>query len=198
MLQRLGDPDLRIADVRWYLGQPSAAAANTGQGTCPGAVFVDLDADLADHRPDAGRHPLPDPRAFARRLEARWDRLRHHVVAYDDLREPWPRACGGCSTTWGTPQVSVLDGGLAAWTGPITTEVPTYPPARLSLGTGGPARSTARPGRRLDELTLLDVRAPERYRGETEPVDPVAGHIPGARNAPVAGNTGPDADSSCP
>jgi thiosulfate/3-mercaptopyruvate sulfurtransferase len=191
--RRLADPDLRIADVRWYLGQPERGRQEYEAGHIPGAVFVDLDADLADHRHGAGRHPLPDPRAFAARLEALGFGSQHHIVAYDDLRGIVAARLWWMLDNLGHPRVSVLDGGLTAWTGPTTTELPSWPPARLALSDRWHG-TIDRQGLadRLGTLTLLDVRAPERYRGEVEPVDPVAGHIPGAFNAPTGGNTGPD------
>jgi thiosulfate/3-mercaptopyruvate sulfurtransferase len=193
LLSQLGDPDLRIADVRWYLGQPDRGRQEYLAGHLPGAVFVDLDTDLAVHRPDSGRHPLPEPGAFAARLEALGIGSGHHVVAYDDLRGTVASRLWWMLDNLGHARVSLLDGGLPAWNGPITTEIPSYLPARLALAdhwTGTIDRHQL--ADRLGALTLLDVRAPERYRGEVEPVDPVAGHIPGARNAPVAGNTRPD------
>ena len=193
---RLGAPDLRIVDTRWYLGQPGRGRAAYETGHLPGAIFLDLDTDLS--APDGpGRHPLPDPAAFARLLAERGIGDEHLVVAYDDT------GGGVAARLWwmlddlGHQRVSVLDGGLTAWTaigGPLTTETPAWPPADLHLRAHWSRvieRDELR--RRLGSLILLDARAPERYRGEVEPIDPAAGHIPTALSAPFTGNLGPDA-----
>jgi len=192
---RLGTPGLRIVDTRWYLGQPGRGRAAYEAGHIPGAIFLDLDTDLsAPNGP--GRHPLPDPVAFARLLAERGIGDEHLVVAYDDV------GGGVAGRLWwmlddlGHRHVSVLDGGLTAWMamgGPLTTEIPAWPPADLRLR-GRWSRVIERDElrRRLGSLTLLDARAPERYRGEVEPIDPAAGHIPTALSAPFADNLGPD------
>jgi thiosulfate/3-mercaptopyruvate sulfurtransferase len=191
---RRRDARLRLCDVRWYLGKPGAGRAAYDAGHLPGAVFIDLDGDLAG--PGGGRHPLPDPADFARRMGALGIGRQHQVVAYDD-------AGGGVAARlwWmlddlGHPDVSVLDGGIQAWTeagGELTSEVPTWPPVDLELA-GRWTRAIDRHGlkARLGEVVILDARAGERYRGETEPVDPVAGHIPTARSVPATANLGPD------
>jgi thiosulfate/3-mercaptopyruvate sulfurtransferase len=187
------DPSVVVADVRWYLDGRSGRAAFEA-GHLPGAVFVDLDAVLAaDPSSGAGRHPLPDPGVFAGALGRLGIGDDATVVAYDDAggttaaRLWWMlRAVGQTAT--------VLDGGIASWTG------------RLERGAGSPRPTVARrptpwPKDRTvsaDDVAavsegrtvgrLLDARAPERFRGEAEPIDPRAGHIPGARNAPFAAN----------
>ncbi|MGT2426190.1 sulfurtransferase [Amnibacterium kyonggiense] len=190
----LGDPWLVLLDVRWRLDAPDGRPAHR-DGHLPSAVYVDLERELAGHgAPVDGRHPLPDPAALqasARRWGVRSDSV---VVAYDDL--------GGLSAArawWllrdaGVADVRVLDGGLAAWrreglrleTGDVDPEpgdVVLHPGALPVIDADAAA---AFPG------ALLDARAAERYRGEVEPVDPRAGHIPGAISAPTAGNL--DAD----
>lgn len=196
---RLALPDaaarVRVADVRWYLGQPDAGRAAYDAGHVPAAVFVDLDADLS--APDGygapGRHPLPTPRAFRQRLEQLGVGSDDFVVAYDDA--------GGTVAArlwWMLDDLghrggaAVLDGGIQAWAAAgheLTAAAATARPARLELA-GSWSKVIARPelAARLDQVTLLDARAPERYRGEIEPVDPVAGHIPGALSAPTAAN----------
>jgi thiosulfate/3-mercaptopyruvate sulfurtransferase len=184
-----------LLDVRWQLGGPPGIEAYRA-GHLPSAVFVDLDRDLADPPGAGGRHPLPDPvrfQAAMRRCGVRSDR---GVVVYDQ------RDTTAAARAWwllgyhGHTDVRVLDGGYDGWVAaghPVTTEVAAPPPGDF----------TARPGQRplLDAAgaaevarggVLLDARAPERYRGEAEPVDPVAGHVPGARSAPAAGNLAPD------
>jgi thiosulfate/3-mercaptopyruvate sulfurtransferase len=191
---RRRDARLRLCDVRWYLGKPGAGRAAYDAGHLPGAVFVDLDADLSG--PGGGRHPLPSPSDFARRMGALGIGRQHQVVAYDDV------GGGVAARLWwmlddlGHPDVSVLDGGLQAWTeagGELTTVVPTWPvvePALRDRWTRTIDRADLKA--RLGEVVVIDARAGERYRGETEPVDPVAGHIPTARSVPGTSNLGPD------
>jgi thiosulfate/3-mercaptopyruvate sulfurtransferase len=195
LLAHLEDPDLRLADVRWYLAKPGAGRAAYEAGHIPGAVFVDLDADLSAPS-GAGRHPLPDPAAFAARLGALGFGTDDWIVAYDDVGGTVAARLWWMLDGLGHRRVGVLDGGLAAWLaigGPLTTEVPVRPPARLELAARWRKiidREALR--RRLGSVVLLDGRAPERYRGEVEPVDPAAGHIPTARSAPVTTNLRPD------
>lgn len=195
LLGHLDDPDLRLADVRWYLARPGAGRAAYEAGHIPGAVFVDLDADLSAPT-GPGRHPLPSPAAFAERLGALGFGSEHWIIAYDDVGGTVAARLWWMLDDLGHRRVSLLDGGLAAWQsvgGPLTTEVPKRPAARLALADRWSAtidRDELR--RRLGRVLLLDGRAPERYRGEVEPVDPVAGHIPTARSAPVSDNLGPD------
>jgi thiosulfate/3-mercaptopyruvate sulfurtransferase len=193
------DQEIRVVDVRWYLNRPGAGRAAYDAGHIPGAVFLDLDADLSDpHGLGApGRHPLPQPAAFRGRLEAAGIGSRHQVVAYDDS--------GGTTAArlwWMLDNlhhrggVSVLDGGIVAWVtagGTLDPSEPHYRPETLELDdewTNVVERSEL--AGRLGGLTLLDARAPERYRGEVEPIDPVAGHIATAVNAPTAANLGTD------
>lgn len=193
--ERLADPDLRLADVRWYLGRPGAGRAAYEAGHLPGAAFVDLDGDLSAPS-GAGRHPLPDPATFAERLGDLGFGSDHWIVAYDDVGGTVAARLWWMLDVLGHPGVSVLDGGLRGWLaigGPLTTEIPDRPPARLELArawTKTIDRDALR--RRLGSVVLLDGRAPERYRGEVEPVDPAAGHIPTARSAPVTENLGSD------
>jgi thiosulfate/3-mercaptopyruvate sulfurtransferase len=185
---------VRVVDCRWYLGRPGDGRAAYDSGHLPGSIHLDLDADLAD--PDGfgapGRHPLPSPASFAGRLARLGIGDDHLVVAYDDV--------GGWVATrlwWmldalGHRETAVLDGGIAAWTaagGELTTDEPTWTPAELHLAPkwrGVISREELK--ERLGSVVLLDARAAPRYRGETEPIDPVAGHIPTAVNAPVDGN----------
>jgi thiosulfate/3-mercaptopyruvate sulfurtransferase len=193
LASRLGEADLRVVDVRWYLGKPGAGREAYVAGHIPGAIHLDLDADLSGTDEDGpGRHPLPAPAAFARHLGHRGIGTDDFVVAYDDV--------GGwvASRLWWMldnlehRRVAVLDGGIGAWSAaglPLTTDVPSLSPARLELADRWTAiidRDELRD--RLGSVVLLDARAAPRYRGETEPVDPVAGHIPTALNAPTQEN----------
>ncbi|HEX5013842.1 MAG TPA: sulfurtransferase [Candidatus Limnocylindrales bacterium] len=191
---RLGDPNLRIVDCRWYLGRPGDGRAAYDAGHLPGAIHLDLDADLAsdDGYGAPGRHPLPSPAAFAERLAAAGIGDDHAVIAYDDVGGWVAARLWWMLENLGHREVAVLDGGLAAWSeagGELTTDVPAWSRAELHLAdtwTGVISREELKD--RLGSVVVLDARAAPRYRGETEPVDPVAGHIPTAVNAPVEGN----------
>jgi len=183
-----------VLDVRWRLGGPPPGEMYA-TGHLPGAVGVDLDRDLAAPVGDGsrGRHPLPEVGALQEALR-RWGIDEDSsVVAYDDA-DGTSAARAWWLLRWaGLHDVRVLDGGIAAWTAaglPLTTHVPTPKPgsvvvrpgARPVLDADGVAELVAGGG------VLLDARVEPRYRGEVEPVDPVAGHIPGARSAPAGGN----------
>jgi thiosulfate/3-mercaptopyruvate sulfurtransferase len=196
-----------ILDVRWELTRPDGREAYAA-GHVPGAVYASMEDDLTDHDvPGRGRHPLPSGRAVeaaARRWGIGADTT---VVAYDD----WNRA-GSARAWWvlkaaGLPDVRILDGGLAAWTaagGVLEAGVVTPAPGDVAvlhddLYAGGLPTLSADDAAALGPR-LVDARAPERFRGDTEPVDPVAGHIPGANNVPsttllgAAGEFHADAD----
>jgi thiosulfate/3-mercaptopyruvate sulfurtransferase len=192
----LGDPDLRIADVRWSLAAPAAGRAAYAEAHLPGAVFVDLDTVLTAPV-GFGRHPLPDPAAFAEAMGALGIERAHRVVAYDDAGGTVAARLWWMLEVLGHPRAAVLDGGIAAWRTaglPLTVDVPSHPMAAWSAAGPLPPLPDAWPGTvdraaltpRLGTLTLLDARAPDRYRGEIEPIDPVAGHIPTAVSAPTA------------
>lgn len=191
LASRLDDPDLRICDVRWYLADPAQGRREYGEGHLPGAVFVDLETHLTG-ADGPGRHPLPTPPEFARRIGALGVGRHHTVVVYDSS------GGGIAARLWwmlrgiGHGAVFVLDGGFPAWTAaslPLTTRVPAHPPVSWTAPAAWPGvvdRSYLRSS--LGAIDLVDARAPERYRGETEPVDPRAGHIPTAVNRPYAEN----------
>ncbi|MCV7091785.1 sulfurtransferase [Mycobacterium interjectum] len=183
-----GDPPA-ILDVRWRLDDPDGRAAYL-DGHLPGAVYVSLEDELSDHGvAGRGRHPLPSGRnleAAARRWGVRQD---DPVVVYDD----WNRA-GSARAWWvltaaGLRNVRILDGGLAAWrsaghsleTGPVNPAPGNVTVPQDDLYAGDRPTLTAE---QTGDVTLLDARAPERFRGDVEPLDPVAGHIPGAKNLP--------------
>lgn len=185
---RLDDTAPVLLDVRWSL---AAGADLDGYraGHLPGAVFIDLDRQLCGPPGAAGRHPLPDPADLQQVLRACGITRDGPVVVYD----------GGdmlaASRTWwtlrwaGIRDVAVLDGGFAAWTaigGPVSDTVPVVAPSDLTVETGGlPVLDSAAAAALARTGTLLDVRTPERFAGESEPIDPVAGHVPGAVNAPA-------------
>jgi thiosulfate/3-mercaptopyruvate sulfurtransferase len=183
-----GDP-LTILDVRWRLDEPDGRPAYL-RGHLPGAVYVSLEDELSDHTiAGRGRHPLPSGHnleAAARQWGIRQDDL---VVVYDD----WNRA-GSARAWWvltaaGLANVRILDGGLSAWqsagqsleTGSVDPQPGNVTVPHDDLYAGGRPTLTAE---QSGTVTLLDARAPERFRGDVEPLDPVAGHIPGAKNLP--------------
>lgn len=186
-------PRVTILDVRWRLGGPPAAPDHL-EAHLPGAVFVDLEEGICGpHGATGGRHPLPDPDALQRTLRAAGVTAGVPVVVYDD-GDGLPAARTWWTLRWaGLTGVRVLDGGIAAWrgldgpleSGPVLAtpgDVVVRPGAMPVLDAAG-AAGMARDG------VLLDVRAGERYRGEREPIDPVAGHVPGALNAPESETT---------
>ena len=193
------DAPVAVLDVRWQLTEPDGRAAYEA-GHVPGAVYVSLDDDLSDHSVSGrGRHPLPNGRSIEAAAR-RWGIGEGMpVVVYDD----WNRA-GSARAWWvltaaGIRGVRILDGGLAAWvasdgtleTGTVTPQPgdvvvdhdDLYAGALPALDAEGAAALGAR---------LVDARAPERFRGDVEPMDPAAGHIPGARNVPSTGLLGED------
>jgi thiosulfate/3-mercaptopyruvate sulfurtransferase len=180
------------------LGKPGAGRAAYDAGHIPGALFLDLDTDLADPAGlgAPGRHPLPDPGLFARRLGERGIGTDDLVVGYDDVGGWVAARLWWMLDDLGHDRVRVLDGGYPAWLAaglPSTTAVTERPPATLELASRW-SRVIERDDLRdrLGSVVLLDARAAARYRGDVEPVDPVAGHVPTARSAPTDGNL--DAD----
>ena len=186
--------EVDVIDVRWSSvdGTP-AAIRNFEAGHLPGAVLLDVDRDLAgDPVEGPGRHPLPSPEAFARMLGVAGiggDRL---VVAYDDAGGSFAARLWWMLESTGR-DCALLDGGLGAWPGPLETGA--TPPRRVVEVEPRPwpadrlvDADAVLAGLRGGEVTVLDVRAADRYRGAVEPFDPVAGHIPGARSAPWTDN----------
>jgi thiosulfate/3-mercaptopyruvate sulfurtransferase len=190
------DRALVILDVRWALGDPHGREHHAA-GHIPGAVYVDLATELAGP-PGAGRgrHPLPEPAALQEAARGWGVCARSHVVAYDDVGN-FSAARAWWLLRWaGLASVQLLDGGLGAWrgagyaieSGPVAATRGDIIPSPGTLPVLGPeeAAALARTG------LLLDARATERFLGEVEPVDPRAGHIPGAVSAPTADNLRPD------
>lgn len=194
---RLHDPALRIIDARYLLADSSAGHAAYRAGHIPGAQFADLAEDLSGPKSDPrlGRHPLPDPARFGRVLSRLGIAPDSTVVVYDQND-----AAMAASRFWfllqlaGHDRVAVLDGGLDAWLAaglPLECAVPDapvtqYPVAfdeRLLVSETALKARLGEPG-----TVLLDARAPERYRGDVEPLDKKAGHIPGALNRPYSHN----------
>jgi len=185
-----------VLDVRWRLGGPPGVDIYVA-GHVPEAVFVDLDRDLAGPPGPGGRHPMPAAAAFEAAMRRAGVSAGRPVVVYDDADSTAAARAWWLLRYFGHPSVRVLDGGFRAWTAqgePVSAGPPllvapgdfTASPGHLALLDADGAAVMASTG------LLLDARAGERYRGETEHVDPVAGHIPGAVSAPTADNVHPD------
>jgi thiosulfate/3-mercaptopyruvate sulfurtransferase len=182
--------DVVVCDVRWYSDGRSAAAAYAS-GHLPGAIYVDLDRDLSAPPSAAGRHPLPPPEAFAAAMSRLGIGNSDTVVAYDDdcgaiaARLAWMLRVTGHAAV-------VLDGGIGAWPGPLSTEPATPRPASF--------RPVPWPAERLADIdaaatapgVLIDARPADRFAGAPDDLDPRAGHIPGARSLPTREHAGDD------
>ncbi|KOG37735.1 sulfurtransferase [Streptomyces resistomycificus] len=188
-----------LLDVRWQLSLAKAAGepsfdgrAEYAAGHIPGAVYVDLDRELAGPPGAGGRHPLPDVAEFGAAMRRAGVSSAAPVVVYDG-GQGWAAARAWWLLRWtGHPDVRVLDGGLPAWEGELSVDTPQpaagdFRPTPTSAGLldADGAAALARSG------VLLDARAGERYRGDVEPIDRVGGHIPGAVSAPTTDNVAP-------
>jgi thiosulfate/3-mercaptopyruvate sulfurtransferase len=188
-----------VLDVRWRLGGPPGRQ-DYEVSHVPGAVYVDLDTELSAPPGIGGRHPLPDPERLQEVLRGAGVREGAQVMAYDGGDGSVAARVWWLLRWAGFGEVAVLDGGFAAWEAaglPVTAEVPATPtgddagdvvvrPGQMPVLDADEAAALAQEG------VLLDARAAARYRGETEPVDPKAGHVPGALNAPTTGHVGAD------
>ncbi|XVV05687.1 sulfurtransferase [Actinosynnema sp. CA-248983] len=184
-----------VVDVRWRLGGPPGRQ-DYEVGHLPGAHFLDLDTDLSAAPGAGGRHPLPAPEDLQRVLRSIGIDQDHPVVAYDGGDGSVAARVWWLLRWAGHREVAVLDGGFAAWVAegrPVTTEVPSATEGDIVVKPGAmPVVDADEAALLAREGVLLDARAAVRYRGETEPVDPRAGHIPGALNAPSTEHVGPD------
>ena len=188
--EQIEDADLRVIDFRWYLMGGKGRDAYE-RGHIPGAVFVDLEAVTG--KEGGGRHPLPTAEQFEMAMQKAGVSPRTKVVAYDDAGGSIASRLWFLLRFFGHRWQAVLDGGLAAWGGPLES-------ARPAVATGSfRSRAPDRSGildfddvRKLTGVPVIDARAGERYRGEKEPIDPKAGHIPGALSAPWGENLGSD------
>jgi thiosulfate/3-mercaptopyruvate sulfurtransferase len=183
-----------VLDTRWRLGGPSCRD-DYRASHLPGAVFLDLDTDLAAPPGTGGRHPLPEPAALQNVLRRAGISESDSVIVYDAADGSVAARAWWLLRWAGHADVAVLDGGFTAWTAenrPLETGDAAPEPGDIVVRPGGmPVLDAADAAALAREGVLLDARAPERYRGDVEPVDPRAGHIPGARNAPFAGHVGP-------
>jgi thiosulfate/3-mercaptopyruvate sulfurtransferase len=202
---RLDDPSLVILDVRHDLAQPETLGeAQYRAGHIPGARFAHLDRDLSAAKTGKnGRHPLPTPEACAALFGRLGIDADKQVVAYDSGGSMYAPHVWWMLRWLGHEDVAVLDGGYAKWVRegrPVTTEAPSVRPATFALRRVGPFLSANDVLANLGghRITLIDARGAERYRGDVEPLDPVAGHIPGAINRPYTQNVEADGTFKTP
>ncbi|BDI07610.1 sulfurtransferase [Sphaerotilus microaerophilus] len=201
LLDRIGR--VCLLDARFDLAQPEAGESAYRQAHLPGALYAHLERDLSAMPPApalcGGRHPLPTPQAFARTVAAFGITPATPVVVYDASGGMYAARAWWLLRWLGHQSVAVLDGGLPAWVAaggalesgerrPVPAAEPYPLPAAPALAT----ITADELQRGLGAVTLVDARGPERYRGDVEPLDPVAGHIPGALNRPFTSNLGPD------
>lgn len=191
------DSDWTVIDSRFYLTEPDKGEAEYRDGHIPGAVYAHLDRDLSGPRTGMnGRHPLPSVEQMSDRFSEWGIDEKVQVVVYDTSEGRIASRLWWMLRYLGHDRVTVMDGGLASWLagnrplahGQETRAPRDFVPYRrdtMKIQIGPLERS-------LDDFLLIDARASERFRGETEPFDPVAGHIPGARNHPTASSLGPD------
>jgi thiosulfate/3-mercaptopyruvate sulfurtransferase len=186
-------PDLKLLDCRSRLDDPAFGARAYAEGHIPGAIYADIDQHFAAPPGVGGRHPLPDPAALAARLRAWGVSDGDQVVAYDDSGSPFAARVWWCLRWLGHAAVAVLDGGVSAWPGPLSAATVTVAPGNFSIR-ASLTRSidAATLLARLTRADLIDARTRPRFEGREEPIDPIAGHIPGAVCLPFLDNLGPD------
>ncbi|RKN85780.1 sulfurtransferase [Paenibacillus ginsengarvi] len=189
LAERLGDADVVVADCRFALGQPATGSDAYAEGHIPGAVYMDLERDLSGSiTTHGGRHPLPDMADFAKVAAGAGIDSSKTVVVYDDQGGAMASRLWWMLRYAGHDKVKLLSGGFSAWKAagyPVTAEVPAPAASEfrvsiqpdMLLSMEDVKARLGRPG-----TTLIDSRERPRYLGETEPIDPVAGHIPGAIN----------------
>ena len=199
--EHLHDRDVRVIDFRWYLAGRAEGAIpdRSGRdeylgGHIPGAVFVDLEAVTGKpSKNNKGRHPLPANWQVQDEMQKAGVGEDTKVVVYDDAGGSVASRLWFLLGWFGHGAHAVLDGGLQAWGAPLETTITSV--ARGPFRSKEPDRTRildVEAVEKLDGVPLLDARAGERYRGEVEPVDPKAGHVPGALSAPWMENLGPD------
>jgi thiosulfate/3-mercaptopyruvate sulfurtransferase len=200
LARQLSDPALVLVDCRHNLSDVDAGQRAYGASHLPGARFMHMDRDLSGERTGGnGRHPLPDVAALSGSLSRAGIDASKQVVAYDQNNGMWASRLWWLLHWLGHDAAAVLDGGIDKWIAegrPITADRPSVQSARFVAMTPRPVISSADILRGLSNhssnpLTIIDARAPERFRGDIEPLDPVAGHIPGAINRPYGANLTP-------
>jgi thiosulfate/3-mercaptopyruvate sulfurtransferase len=193
------DAGVRVVDVRWYLDPARRGRDAWRAGHIPGAIFLDVEEDLAGPggaRGGAlGRHPWPDAAKVGWVMSRAGIGPDTHVIAYDDQAGATAARLWYVLRAYGHDRVSVLDGGIVKWIAegrPLETAEPVVAPAAFTPHPrDGWVLSKAEMARPDSQRLVLDARAAERYRGETEPIDPRAGHVPGAKSAPFSLNLAP-------
>jgi len=184
--------DVLVFDLRWSLTDPESGKENYEEGHIPGAVFVDLDADLSAPPGPSGRHPLPSPEAFGKTLGRLGITRDAEVVTYDDMNGAIASRFWWMLRSIGHEASRVLDGGFQSWTRsghPVETGWNEPEPAHYPI----PESFTGVVDmNQVQDRAVVDARARERFTGESEPVDPKAGHIPGAVNLPYSDNLDSD------
>lgn len=184
----LTDPDWRVFDCRHRLADTAYGEQAYTRGHIPGALFMHLDRDLsAPMSGRNGRHPLPDPEALAKKLGDAGVGSKTQVVVYDDDGSMYAVRLWWILRWLGHDRVAVLDGGIGAWTGenlPLSTDVPVVEtrPFDVDLRDWRVTVDQVMDKLGKSDVCLIDARGPDRFRGENETMDPVGGHIPGARN----------------
>lgn len=201
LAHRLADPALVLVDCRHNLFDVAAGERAYRASHLTGARFMHLDRDLAGERTGRnGRHPLPEVAALSATLSRAGIDASKQVVAYDQNSGIWASRLWWLLHWLGHDAVAVLDGGIDKWVAegrPTTSDLPCVEPAQFVAMAPRPVATSDEILRHLEQgeagqLTVLDARAPERFRGDIEPLDPVAGHIPGALNRPNGDNLMPD------
>ena len=187
----------RVFDCRHDLANPKLGEQQYRDGHIPGALFAHLDRDLSGRKTGAnGRHPLPDPQDFEKWLEKTGLTPQDQAVCYDGGPGAMAARLWWMLRWVGHEKVAVLDGGFAKWTKegrPVTGDVPHFTPFNYPMTLRADAAVDVQSiEKNLGKSVLLDARAPARYRGEQEPIDPVAGRIPGAKNRYNSDNVSPD------
>ena len=194
LAEHLADPDCIIVDCRHDLADIDAGERAYRAGHIGGARFMHMDRDLSGIKTGLnGRHPLPRIADVVATFSRAGIDDSKQVIAYDQNNGMWASRLWWMLQWLAHPAVAVLDGGLDRWAAegrPLTTDEPRVQPAKFVAGQAGPVASASEIAAHLHDgaLTVVDARAPERYRGDVEPIDAVAGHIPGAVNRPYSAN----------
>ena len=201
----IDDPQTVVVDCRFALADPELGQRQYNEGHLPGAVYADLDRDLSSSpTATSGRHPLPDAMKLAGTLASWGIDPTKQVVAYDASGSAFAARFWWLTRWLGLENVAVLDGGIAAWQGAgheLTAELPSLVPSTFAATPNRNmwlSTSELQAGLEAGQLTLVDARAPARYQGEEEPIDPVAGHVPGALNLPQSQNLNEAAEFRSP
>jgi thiosulfate/3-mercaptopyruvate sulfurtransferase len=196
---KIGDPARVIFDCRHDLFDAGKGERLYREGHIPDAIYANVDTDLSGEKNGTnGRHPLPTPAAFTAFLGRNGVTNTSKIIAYDDVGGQFASRLWWLARWIGLTDVSLLDGGIAKWIADghaLSRDVPVPKPAALR-GHADPMMALnadeVEAGLKIPSATLIDARAPERYRGEVEPIDPVAGHIAGAKNRFYKENLNPD------